>query len=67
MILKDLTMNHNTIEEQLQKIAESILRIHDKLTNMPYSFEENKEQGKRILRCAGRLYEAYVELKHKEN
>ena len=63
MILKDLTMNHNTIEEQLQKIAESILRIHDKLTNMPYSFEENKQQGQRILRCAGRLYEAYVALK----
>ena len=59
--------NNNTIEEQLQKIAETILRIHDKLMSMPYSFEENKEQGKRILRCAGDLYRAYVELKHKEN
>ena len=59
-------MNDNTIEKQLQKIAESILRLHDKLMNMPYSFEENKQQGKRILRCAGRLYEAYVSLQHKD-
>ncbi len=58
-------MNNNTIEEQLQKIAETILRIHDKLMSMPYSFKENKQQGKRILRCAGRLYEAYVALKKK--
>ena len=58
-------MNNNTIEEQLQKIAETILRIHDKLMSMPYSFDENKQQGKRILRCAGRLYEAYVALKRK--
>lgn len=58
-------MNQHTIEQQLQKIAESILRIHDKLMNMPYSFDENKEQGKRLLRCAGRLYEAYVALKKK--
>lgn len=58
--------NNNTIEEQLQNIAETILRIHDKLMSMPYSFKENKEQGKRILRCAGRLYEAYVALKHKD-
>jgi hypothetical protein len=57
-------MNNNTIEEQLQKIAETILRIHDKLMSMPYSFDENKQQGKRILRCAGRLYEAYVALKN---
>ena len=57
--------NDNTIEEQLQKIAETILRLHDKLMSMPYSFKENKEQGKRILSCAGRLYEAYVALKHK--
>lgn len=59
-------MNNNTIEEQLQKIAETILRIHDKLMSMPYSFDENKQQGKRILRCAGRLYEAYVALKSSE-
>ncbi len=58
-------MNNNTIEEQLQKIAETILRIHDKLMSMPYSFDENKQQGKRILRCAGRLYEAYIALKRK--
>ena len=51
--------NNNTIEQQLQKIAATILRIHDKLMSMPYSFKENKEQGKRILSCAGRLYEAY--------
>ena len=55
--------NNNTIEEQLQNIAETILRIHDKLMSMPYSFKENKEQGKRILSCAGRLYEAYVVLR----
>ena len=59
-------MNNHTIEQQLQKIAESILRIHDKLMSMPYSFEENKQQGKRILRCAGILYEAYVALKRKD-
>jgi len=56
-------MNENTIEEQLQKIAETILRIHDKLISIPYSFKENKQQGQRILRCAGRLYEAYIALK----
>lgn len=58
--------NNNTIEQQLQKIAETILRIHDKLMSMPYSFKENKEQGKRILNAAGRLYEAYVTLRHKD-
>jgi hypothetical protein len=58
-------MNNNTIEEQLQKIADTILRLHDKLMAMPYSFKENKQQGKRILRCAGRLYEAYIALKRK--
>ncbi len=58
--------NDNTIEEQLQKIAETILRLHDKLMSMPYSFKENKEQGKRILNAAGRLYEAYVALKGKK-
>lgn len=58
--------NDNTIEEELQKYAETIKRIHDKLMNMPYSFEENKEQGKRILNAAGRLYEAYVALKRKD-
>ena len=57
--------NNNTIEEQLQKIAETILRLHDKLMAIPYSFKENKEQGQRILRCAGRLYEAYVALRKK--
>ena len=56
--------NDNTIEEQLQKIAATILRIHDKLMSMPYSFKENKEQGRRIL-AAGRLYEAYVTLRKK--
>jgi len=64
-ITKDFTMNENTMEQQLQKIAETILRIHDKLMSMPYSFKENKEQGKRILNAAGRLYEAYVALKKK--
>lgn len=59
-------MNKDDIEQQLQKIAETILRIHDKLMAMPYSFKENKQQGKRILRCAGRLYEAYVALKRKD-
>ena len=57
--------NDNTIEKQLQKIAESILRLHDKLMSMPYSFKENKEQGKRILNASGRLYEAYVTLRKK--
>ena len=41
----DITMNNNTIEQQLQKITESILRLHDKLMTMPYSFEENKDNG----------------------
>ena len=58
-------MNNNIIEQQLQKYADAIKRIHDKLMDMPYSFEENKEQGKRILSAAGRLYEAYVALKRK--
>jgi hypothetical protein len=58
-------MNNKTIEEQLQKIAETILRLHDKLMSMPYSFKENKEQGKRILNASGRLYEAYVTLRKK--
>ena len=58
-------MNNNTIEQQLQKYAETIKRIHDKLMEMPYSFEENKEQGQRILNSAGRLYEAYIALKNK--
>ena len=57
--------NNNTIEQQLQKIAETILRLHDKLMSMPYSFKENKEQGKRILNASGRLYKAYVALKRK--
>lgn len=60
-----MNSNNNTIEEQLQKIAETILRIHDKLMSMPYSFKENKQQGKRILNAAGRLYEAYVTLRKK--
>ena len=34
--------------------------------SMPYSFKENKEQGRRILSAAGRLYEAYVVLKGKK-
>ena len=59
-------MNKNTIEEELRKYADSIKRIHDKLMNMPYSFEGNKEQGRRILNAAGRLYEAYVALKKKD-
>ena len=58
--------NNNTIEQQLQKIAETILRIHDKLMSMPYSFKENKQQGKRILQCCGELYRAYISLKHKD-
>ena len=58
-------MNNNAIEQQLQKYADAIKRIHDKLMDMPYSFEENKEQGKRILNASGRLYEAYVALKRK--
>lgn len=58
-------MNENTMEQQLQKYAETIKRIHDELIDMPYSFEENKEQSKRILNAAGRLYEAYVALKRK--
>lgn len=58
-------MDNNTIGQQLQKYADAIKRIHDKLMSMPYSFEENKQQGKRILRCEGRLYEAYVALKKK--
>ena len=58
--------NDNTIEEQLQKIAETILRIHDKLMNMPYSFEENKEQGRRILAASGRLFEVYAILRGKK-
>lgn len=57
--------NDNTIEQQLHKYAETIKRIHDELIDMPYSFEENKEQSKRILNAAGRLYEAYVALKKK--
>lgn len=57
--------NENTMEQQLQKYAETIKRIHDELIDMPYSFEENKEQSKRILNAAGRLYEAYVALKRK--
>ena len=67
IIIKDFTMNNNdnTIEQQLQKYAETIKRIHDELVDMPYSFEENKEQSKRILNAAGRLYEAYVALKKK--
>ena len=67
IIIKDFTMNNNdnTIEQQLQKYAETIKRIHDELIDMPYSFEENKEQSKRILNAAGRLYEAYVALKKK--
>ena len=64
-ITKDFTINNNTIEEQLQKYAETIKRIHDELIDMPYSFEENKEQSKRILNATGRLYEAYVALKKK--
>lgn len=59
-------MNKNTIEEELQKYADFIKRIHDKLIDMPYSFNENKEQGRRILNAAGRLYEAYVALKKKD-
>ena len=59
-------MNKHTIEQQLQKIAESILRIHDKLMNMPYSFEENKEQGRRILAASGILFEAHVILRGKK-
>ena len=60
-------MNNNTIEEQLQKYAETIKRIHDKLMDMPYSFKENEQQRKRILRCAGDLYRAYVELNNKND
>ena len=58
--------NNNTIEKQLQKIAATILRIHNKLMSMPYSFKENKQQGRRILAASGRLYEAYVALRHKD-
>ena len=58
-------MNNNNIEEQLQKYAETIKIIHDKLMYMPHSFKENKEQSKRILNAAGRLYEAYCVLKDK--
>ena len=64
-IEKGFTMDNNTIEEQLQKIAETIKRIHDKLMNIPYSFDGRKEQWRRILNAAGRLYEAYVALKKK--
>lgn len=53
-------MNNNTIEQQLQKYVDAIKRIHDKLMNMPYSFEENKEQGRRILAASGILFEAHV-------
>ena len=56
-------MNNNTIEQQLQKYVDAIKRIHDKLMNMPYSFEENKEQGRRILAASGILFEAHVILR----
>ena len=59
--------NDNTIEEELQKYAKTIKRIHDELMNMPYSFKENKEQSKRILRCSGDLYRAYLELYNKND
>ena len=58
--------NNNTIEQQLQKIAETILRLHDKLMSMPYSFKENKEQGRRILAASGDLFRAYVSLQRKD-
>lgn len=59
-------MNNNTIEQQLQKYVDAIKRIHDKLMNMPYSFEENKEQGRRILAASGILFEAHVILRGKK-
>lgn len=59
-------MNNNTIEEQLQKIADTIKRMHDKLMGIPYSFDGKKEQWRRILKASGRLYEAYVILKGKK-
>ena len=59
-------MNNNTIKKQLQKIAETILRLHDKLMNILYSFAENKEQGRRIIWASGRLYEAFTILKAKK-
>ena len=59
-------MNNNTIEQQLQKYADTIKRLHDKLMDMPYSFEENKEQGRRILAASGRLFEVYAILRGKK-
>ena len=56
-------MNNNTIEEQLQKYADAIKRLYDRLMDMPYSFDGRKEQWHRILCASGRLYEAYVALK----
>lgn len=53
------------IEEQLQKYADAIKRIHDRLMYILYSDKDNKQQSKRIFRCAGRLYEAYYALKDK--
>ena len=58
--------NDNTMEQQLQKYAETIKRIHDKLMSMPYSFKENKEQGRRIVAASGRLFEAYALLRGKK-
>ena len=59
-------MNNNTIEQQLQKYADTIKRLHDKLMDMPYSFKENKEQGRRILAASGRLFEVYAILRGKK-
>ena len=56
-------MKEDNIENELQKIADTIKRLHDKLMSLPYSGNEDKQQSKRILRSAGGLYEVYVTLK----
>lgn len=56
-------MNKKTIDKELQKYADYIKNLHDKLMAMYFSLDDkNKEEYAKMLRTSGLLYKAFCEL-----
>ena len=56
-------MYNRSIDEELQKYADYIKNLHDKLMAKYFSLnDKDKKEYKKILRTSGLLYKAFCEL-----
>ena len=56
-------MNKKTIDKELQKYADNIKNLHDKLMAKYFSLDDkNKKEYAKMLRTSGLLYKAFCEL-----